>query len=181
MCKKQVFFLNTSRNIFNQLSNCIQLKQISNYLAVFESFFSIVHVFVICTIKHQYFRVSLQRLQSSLRSNLIFNMPSALLGDLEFCLTVTSRLKIVYLQHCIYIYILYILTYLLTYIYTYIYYIYLLHTNIHIHIHIYVILEYTNVLNHVSSKATVFYKITICFGISHTFISGYIYNAKTKS
>ena len=137
MCKKQVFFLNTSRNIFNQLSNCIQLKQISNYLAVFESFFSIVHVFVICTIKHQYFRVSLQRLQSSLRSNFIFNMPSALLGDLELCLTVTARLKIVYLQHCIYIYIYYI--YLHTYLHTYIhiYTIYTYYIQIYIYIYIY--------------------------------------------
>ena len=32
-----------------------------------------------------------------------------------------------------------------------------------------------NVLNQVSSKATVFQKIAIYFGISHTFISGYSY------
>ena len=37
------------------------------------------------------------------------------------------------------------------------------------------ILEYANVLNQVSRKATVFHKITIYFVISHTFISGYIY------
>ena len=37
------------------------------------------------------------------------------------------------------------------------------------------ILKYVNVLNQVSSKATVFHKIIIYFGISHTFVSGYIY------
>ena len=37
------------------------------------------------------------------------------------------------------------------------------------------ILKYANVLNQVSSKATVFHKIIIYFGISHTFVSGYIY------
>ena len=37
------------------------------------------------------------------------------------------------------------------------------------------ILECASVLNQVLSKATVFHKITIYFGMSHTFISGYIY------
>ena len=37
------------------------------------------------------------------------------------------------------------------------------------------ILEYASVPNQVSSKATVFHKSTIYFGISHTLIRGYIY------